>query len=79
MARDLFDLLRATRDPETRVAVARKHLRDQVAAMIVFGHETTAITLFWSLFLLAQAHWQNLIAVETAGLNLDANFSWARR
>ncbi len=51
--RDLFDLLRDARDPETGAAFTRPQLRDQVATMIVAGHETTAITLFWSLYLLA--------------------------
>jgi unspecific monooxygenase len=69
--RDLFDLLRTARDPETGAAFTRKQLRDQVATMIVAGHETTAVTLFWSLYLLARApDWQDAIAAETAGLNL---------
>ena len=53
--RDLFDLLPAARDPETGAAFTREQLRDQVATMIVAGHETTAVTLFWSLYLLAHA------------------------
>ena len=69
--RDLFDLLRAARDPETGAAFTRGQLRDQVATMIVAGHETTAITLFWSLYLLAHTPgWQDAIAAETAGLDL---------
>ena len=36
-------------EPETGAAFTRKQLRDQVATRIVAGHETTAITLFWSL------------------------------
>jgi unspecific monooxygenase len=69
--RDLFDLLRAARDPETGAAFTREQLRDQVATMIVAGHETTAIALFWSLYLLAHAPaWQDAIAAETAGLDL---------
>ena len=51
--RDLFDLLRAARDPETGAAFTREQLRDQVATMILAGHETTAVTLFWALTLLA--------------------------
>ncbi len=71
--RDLFDLLRAARDPETGAAFSREQLRDQVATMIVAGHETTAITLFWSLYLLANSPgWQDAIAAETAGLDLGA-------
>src|SRR5260370_41413338 len=53
--RDLFDLLRAARDPESGAAFDRAELRDQVGTMIVAGHETTALTLFWSLYLLASA------------------------
>jgi unspecific monooxygenase len=68
---DLFDLLRAARDPETGAAFTREQLRDQVATMIVAGHETTAITLFWSLYLIAHApDWQDAIAAETAGVDL---------
>ena len=69
--RDLFDLLRSARDPETGAAFTREQLRDQVATMIVAGHETTALALFWSLYLLANATgWQDAIAAETSGLDL---------
>src|SRR5215468_300210 len=53
--RDLFDMLLAARDPETGAAFSRAQLRDQMATMIVAGHETTALTLFWSLYLLASS------------------------
>ena len=53
--RDLFDLLLAARDPETGAAFSREQLRDQVATLILAGHETTAVALFWSLVLLAMA------------------------
>jgi cytochrome P450 len=53
--RDLFDLLRAARDPETGRAFAAEELRDQVTTLILAGHETTAVALFWSFFLLANA------------------------
>ena len=52
-ARDLFDLMEAARDPETNVAFSDAQLGDQVATMILAGHETTATALFWSLYLLA--------------------------
>ena len=51
--RDLFDLLRAARDPEMDRGFSRAELADQVSTMIVAGHETTALALFWSLYLLA--------------------------
>jgi cytochrome P450 len=52
-ARDLFDLMDAARDPETGEAFNDEQLADEVATMILAGHETTAITLFWALYLLA--------------------------
>ena len=51
--RDLFDLMVAARDPETGEAFSDAQLGDQVATMILAGHETTATALFWSLYLLA--------------------------
>ena len=51
--RDLFDLMEAARDPETGEAFTDEQLGDQVATMILAGHETTATALFWSLYLLA--------------------------
>ena len=53
--RDLFDLLRAARDPETGAGFPPHQLRDQAATLILAGHETTAVTLFWALITLAQA------------------------
>jgi cytochrome P450 len=52
-ARDLFDLMNAARDPETNQAFNDVQLGDEVATMILAGHETTATALFWSLYLLA--------------------------
>src|SRR6478672_2687802 len=51
--RDLFDLMGAARDPETGEAFSDEQLGDQVATMILAGHETTATALFWSSYLLA--------------------------
>jgi cytochrome P450 len=53
--RDLFDVLLYARDPQTGAAFSRAQLRDQIATLIVAGHETTALTLFWALYLLANA------------------------
>lgn len=53
--RDLFDVLTRARDPESGAAFSPEQLRDQVATMIMAGHETTAVALFWSLYLLAMA------------------------
>ena len=51
--RDLFDLMGDARDPETGEAFTDEQLGDQVATMILAGHETTATALFWALYLLA--------------------------
>jgi cytochrome P450 len=69
--RDLFDLLQAARDPETGAGFTREQLCDQVATMILAGHETTALTLFWSFALLAQSpEWQDRVTAEAAGVDL---------
>src|SRR3954470_5479108 len=51
--RDLFDLMGTARDPETGAAFTDQQLGDEVATMILAGHETTATALFWALYLLA--------------------------
>ncbi|MBR1123298.1 cytochrome P450 [Bradyrhizobium lablabi] len=51
--RDLFELMLDARDPETGHAFTEEQLGDEVATMILAGHETTATALFWSLYLLA--------------------------
>jgi unspecific monooxygenase len=67
--RDLFDLLYAAQDPETGKGFSAEQLRDQIATMILAGHETTAVALFWSLFLLASApEEQQRVAEEARGV-----------
>jgi cytochrome P450 len=77
-ARDLFDLMDAARDPETGQAFTDEQLGDEVATMILAGHETTATALFWSLYLLAlDAVTQERLAEEARqamagdGIDLD--------
>ncbi|SFL20368.1 cytochrome P450 [Shimia haliotis] len=50
---DLLDLLMAGEDPETAKAMNTSELRDNLLTFIVAGHETTALTLAWSLYLCA--------------------------
>jgi cytochrome P450 len=70
--RDLFDLLRAARDPETGAGFSPVQLRDQVATLILAGHETTAATLFWALIMLAEAsEEQEWLAEEAASVPID--------
>jgi cytochrome P450 len=52
--RDLFDLMVNARDPETGEFFSNENLIDQVATMILAGHETTATSLFWALYLISQ-------------------------
>lgn len=69
--RDLFDLLLAARDPESGEGFSQAQLRDQVATLILAGHETTAVTLFWSLVLLCGApDEQRLVAEEVRQLDI---------
>ncbi len=50
---DLLDLLLEGEDPETKRRMNTAELRDNLLTFIVAGHETTALTLAWSLYLLA--------------------------
>jgi cytochrome P450 len=70
--RDLFDLMGAARDPETGAAFTDAQLGDEVATMILAGHETTATALFWSLYLLAlDPVTQEQVASEVKSANAD--------
>jgi cytochrome P450 len=70
--RDLFDLLRAARDPETGAGFSPEQLRDQLATLLLAGHETTAVTLFWTLTLLAQSpEEQERVAEEVRGVAFE--------
>jgi unspecific monooxygenase len=72
--RDLFDLMEAARDPETGQAFTDAQLGDQVATMILAGHETTATALFWSLYLLSlDPATQEQLAEEVRGVANDPN------
>ena len=72
--RDLFDFLAGARDPETGAGFDRAQLRDEVATMILAGHETTAVTLFWACYLstLLPQHAER-IAAEAADVDLSAD------
>ena len=69
---DLFDLMGAARDPETGAAFTDEQLGDQVATMILAGHETTATALFWALYLLAlDPGTQEQLAAEVKAVAVD--------
>jgi cytochrome P450 len=50
---DLLDHLLAAQDPETGRKMTTPELRDNLLTFIVAGHETTALTLSWALYLCA--------------------------
>src|SRR5205823_959327 len=72
--RDLFDALLQARDPESGRVFSPEQLHDQVATLLVAGHETTAVALFWSLYLLAMAPEVQIgVAAELAEMALDGD------
>lgn len=50
---DLLDLLLAGEDPKSGRKMTMPELRDNLLTFIVAGHETTALSLAWSLYLVA--------------------------
>ena len=67
---DLLDLLRAGVDPETGRSMNPAELRDNLLTFIVAGHETTALTLAWALYLVAfDPAVQDRAAAEVAGID----------
>lgn len=51
---DLLAMLMAARDEETGAAMSDRQLRDEVITLLLAGHETTAITLTWAVYVLTQ-------------------------
>lgn len=51
---DLLGMLMAARDEETGEGMPDKQLRDEVVTIFVAGHETTAVALTWTFYLLSQ-------------------------
>jgi len=51
---DLLDMLLAARDEESGQGMNDKEMRDEVITILAAGHETTAITLTWTWYLLSQ-------------------------
>jgi cytochrome P450 len=70
--RDLFDLLSTARDPESGAGFDHAQLRDEVSTMILAGHETTGIALFWACYLAAlYPAYQETLAAEADGVDLS--------
>ncbi len=53
-ARDLLSMLMSARDEETGEGMDDRQLRDESATIITAGHETTAIALSWTWYLLSR-------------------------
>ncbi len=51
---DLLAMLLDARDAETGVGMSDQQIRDEILTLLLAGHETTANTLSWTLYLLAQ-------------------------
>jgi cytochrome P450 len=50
---DLLDRLIAARDPDTGAMLSDREVRDQFVTIFIAGHETTAVALTWTWYLLA--------------------------
>jgi cytochrome P450 len=67
---DLFDAMRAASADGD--GFGAEELRDQIGTLIVAGHETTALALFWSSYLLAtHPEVQDEVAAEAAAADLS--------
>jgi cytochrome P450 len=64
-AGDILTLLLGALDPETGEAMTEAEVRSNILTFIAAGHETTANTITWSLFLLSQSpQWRERVEVE---------------
>lgn len=71
-SRDLYDMLRAARDPETGQGFTPDQLRDEISTLILAGYDTTTVALFWSCYLAVLfPEQQERIAAEAAPLDLS--------
>lgn len=51
---DLLDRLLAARDEDDGSAMSDQQIRDEIVTLLFAGHETTAVALTWTFYLLAQ-------------------------
>jgi cytochrome P450 len=62
---DLLTLLLKAQDPETGHAMTESEVRANIITFISAGHETTANTLSWALYLVSQSpRWRDRVAEE---------------
>src|SRR6185436_7898941 len=53
-AEDFLSLLLEARDPHTGLGLSEREIRDQVLTLLLAGHETTAKSLSWVLYLISR-------------------------
>lgn len=84
----LLDLLIGASDPETGRTMTAEELRDNLLTFLVAGHETTALTLSWALYLIAfdpdvqeraRAEAQAALGDRPAGADDVANLPYIRQ
>jgi cytochrome P450 len=64
-ANDILTLLLAALDPDTGQRMSEAEVRSNILTFIAAGHETTANTITWSLFLLSQSpQWRARVEAE---------------
>jgi cytochrome P450 len=64
---DMLAALMAARDPETGTGLSEDEITDQIGTLVLAGHETSASTLAWALYLLAcQPQLQQQVREEVA-------------
>jgi cytochrome P450 len=64
-ANDILTLLLNALDPETGQGMTEAEVRSNILTFIAAGHETTANTITWSLFLLSQSdEWRERVEAE---------------
>lgn len=51
---DLLDMLRLAEDEDTGERMSDKQLRDECVTLFAAGHETTAVSMAWTIYLLTQ-------------------------
>lgn len=87
-APDLLDLLLAGADPESGRKMSTDELRDNLLTFIVAGHETTALSLSWALYLvagdprvqeLARTEAQSVLGDRVAGAEDVPNLPYIRQ
>lgn len=76
--RDILQSLVEAKHPETGAHFTLKELMDQVATIFLAGHETSASTMTWALYLLAEcAHIQDRARIEVAQIAGEGPFTAA--